>query len=670
MHTLRSRLLGIALPLSFVVLGWLVLAPSHASALFNYTDHPMDDSVMRATGTMSATDIQNFLSSKGSGLAGFSDIEDCGSSSGSHYAYYATYYSCGAQRSAAQIIYDAGQAYGINPQVLLATMQKEQSLITTPNPTASQINYAMGYGCPDSGGCSYAGFFNQVDNGAWQFRVDMELSSGNSYWGYPPSSYPCNGATRYYSAALKAGSNVVFYDDYGNAYAQFTIPNASTGALYCYTPHVYPGSGAEYYSGSYNFVYYFTQWFVPYAWQLTGQYAYTDQTKTTPIGLNNLSPGQRVYIGFTVKNTGNVTWTNSGPNPVNIGTLRPTARNSSFVDSTWLGPNRPGHLVEASVAPGQTGTFDFWIQAPNVGQATPFNEYFGLVHEGISWMPDIGLYFGIIVRPPTYTWQLTGQYAYTDQTKTTPIGLGGMSPGQRVYVGLTAKNTGTATWSNSGPNPVDVGASNGFDRASTFAPGSNWLGPNRAARMQEASVAPGQTGTFEFWMTAPPTLGGRFLEYFDLVAEGRTWMQDIGFNFSGSLTTPNYAWQLLDQYAYTDSSKTTPTGLGLSPGQTAFVGISMKNTGTVTWYNSGNYPFDLGTSRSFGRASNFYTPGWPGYSRPTRLKEASVAPGQTGTFEFTMTAPAVGNYREYFDPVVEGYDWLPDIGLNFNVVVR
>lgn len=252
----------------------------HKVSALNYTDRPMDDSTFRASFTMSPTDIQTFLQNKGSGLANFSDVENCGSSSGSHYSFYATYYSCGQVVSASKIIYDASQAYGINPQVVLATMQKEQSLITTPNPTASQLNYAMGYGCPDSGGCSYAGFFNQVDNGTWQFRTDYELSSGNNYWGYSPSSYPCQGPANhtwssnpmvYYNYPLVPGSNVTFYDDYGNGYANFTIPNASTAALYCYTPHVFPGSSQEYYSGSYWFVYYFSAWFgnatTPYAFK-------------------------------------------------------------------------------------------------------------------------------------------------------------------------------------------------------------------------------------------------------------------------------------------------------------------------------------------------------------------------------------------------------------------
>jgi hypothetical protein len=666
----KHRLLFILLPLLVVSLSFFHSPRAHADAL-NYTNHPLDDSIMRASGTMSAYDIQVFLSQQGSGLASFSDVENCGSTSGSHYSYYATYYSCGGTRSAAQIIYDAGQAYGINPQVLLATMQKEQSLITTPNPAASQLNYAMGYGCPDSGGCGYAGFFNQVDNGAWQLRTDMELGGGNNWWGYTPASYPCNGATRYYSAALKTGNDVTFYDDSGTGYTHFVIPNMATGTLYCYTPHVYPGSAQQYYSGSYWFVYYYNKWFHPYTWRITSQYAYTDQTKATATGLSNLTPGQRVYVGFTVVNTGTETWSNTGANPIDVGTLRSTDRASVFFDDTWLGQNRPARMIESSVAPGGTATFEFWMKAPT-SQTTNFNEYFGLLSEGVAWMPDIGMYFGATVQPARYSWQVNSQYAYTDQTKTTPTGLGNLSPGQRVYVGLNVKNTGNISWSNSGAHPVDIGTSSSYDRYSSFANGSNWLGPNRPARMVESSVAPGQTATFEFWMSAPPSLGGSFKEYFNLLSEGQSWMNDIGLNFAGSLINPQYSWKLTSQYAYTDSSKTTPIGLdNLTAGQTSWIGIKVTNTSSVAWFNNGNYPLDLGATHPVGRASPFFTAGWPGYSRPARMVESSVAPGQTATFELPITAPTTpGNYLEYYSPVSEGFTWLPDIGLNFNIIVH
>ena len=54
--------------------------------------------------------------------------------------------------SAAQIIYDAAQKYGINPQVLLVLLKKESLNLLDDNwPVKTQYKYAMGYACPDSG---------------------------------------------------------------------------------------------------------------------------------------------------------------------------------------------------------------------------------------------------------------------------------------------------------------------------------------------------------------------------------------------------------------------------------------------------------------------------------------------------------------------------------------
>src|ERR1017187_1056487 len=288
----RFQLISVA-SLGFLAFFYLVAKPVSAMSPYNYTNYLMDDSVFVAQGTMGASDIQNFLQTEGSGLASFTDVENCGSTSGPHYSFYATYYTCGSTASAAKIIYDASRAYGINPQVLLATMQKEQSLITTPNPTASQLNCATGYlSCG-----SDVGFFSQVDNATWQFRFDMDGINGISYWGYYPSPYICNGPTKYYSAALLPGNNVTFYDDYGTGYANFTLANASTATLYCYTPHVYPGSSREYYSGSRNFVYYFNLWFVPYSDSYYAQSAYP-----------TLSPGQSATVWFEHTDAGNQTW--------------------------------------------------------------------------------------------------------------------------------------------------------------------------------------------------------------------------------------------------------------------------------------------------------------------------------------------------------------------------
>jgi hypothetical protein len=399
----KYTLLFFSCALLFIGLSLVKTPLVHAQSSFDYTDHLMDDSVFESSGTMSASSIQGFLQAEGSGLASFSDIENCGSTSGAHYSYYATYYSCGQTEPASKIIYDASQAYGINPQVILATLQKEQSLVTTPNPVASQYNYAMGYGCPDSGSCSYPGFFNQVDNATWQFRTDMDLGTGINWWGYTPASYVCGGATKYYSTALLAGNNVTFYDDSGTAYENFTLPNMSTATLYCYTPHVYNnpsglynlpkyGTVGDYYSGSYNFVYYFNLWFVAYS------DAYYSQSNYP-----SLNPGQQATVWLEYQNDGYETWYDDnsissappGSYPVHLATSHALNRASAF-GPTWPNDARPDVNFSAvynsdgttlasnqdEAQPGQIVKFSFVVTAPAGLAAATYPEYFMPILEG------------------------------------------------------------------------------------------------------------------------------------------------------------------------------------------------------------------------------------------------------------------------------------------------
>lgn len=387
----------------FIILAATLLAgmgsaflPGKTSAFSpNYNQSDLiDNGTFLNKNTMSAGQIQSFLNSVGSGIKNYSDVERCSSKTAPYYHH------CNQRISAAQIIYDAAQAYSINPRAIIATMQKEEGLITNPNPTSSEITYAMGYGCPDSGGCSgYAGFFNQVDNGTWQFRVDYELSSGHSWWGYSPSDYPCKSSTRYYTPGLLPGNTVSFKDDYGTTYKTFKLNNASTATLYCYTPHAYAGSSREYYSGSYWFVYYFQKWFgstnatSAYAAIVESHSVYSDSGRTRLFTeVPTVAPRGNYYVRITARNIGYQTWSQSY---LHTGTVNPKDRSSSFYDNTWLNTARPGGMTEASVAPGDTGTFDFLLRAPS--QTGSYTECFALVADGFAWLNNTTVCFSLNV---------------------------------------------------------------------------------------------------------------------------------------------------------------------------------------------------------------------------------------------------------------------------------
>lgn len=263
-----NTLLGLCLLLVTAI----VVFPKHAAA---YTNSPLiSDSNFLNASTMNPDQIQTFLTTKGSALAGMYVTESSATETLSYYPHY------NQSVRVSQAIYDAAQVYGINPQVIMATMQKEQSLITDPAPSSSQLRFAMGYGCPDSAGCNdtAAGLFYQIDNGTWDLRFLRERANGNNTWWRASIAYPCANAPttpiKYYSAGLFPGNNVTFSDDNGTPYATFVISNPATASMYCYTPHAYNnpnglfgnpvyGTTGLYYSGSYNFVTAYQNWFGP-----------------------------------------------------------------------------------------------------------------------------------------------------------------------------------------------------------------------------------------------------------------------------------------------------------------------------------------------------------------------------------------------------------------------
>lgn len=369
----------------------------------------MDDATFFSTNTMSPNDIQAFLNAKvpncdtnGSQPRGGTTRAAYGASVGNPAPYtclkdysqaipnkgadaYCAGGIGGGTKSAALIIYEVGQACGVNPKVLLVMLEKEQSLITDDWPWNIQYRSAMGYGCPDTAPCDseYYGFFNQVYNAAHQFqRYAKQPQLFNfrggivSYVQYNPNS-GCG------------GTNV-------------GIVSQATAGLYNYTPYqpnaaalnnLYgSGDGCSAY-GNRNFWRMYTDWFgstrttVPFAYSLESQTAYSDAARTQPFNRTaTTTPDGKIYVTIRARNMGLNTWT---PAFVRLGTSKPNDRGSRFYDPSWPDPARPTQLLESSVAPGQIGTFQFTMKAPSY--AGVYTEPFNIVAEGVTWMNDNNL---------------------------------------------------------------------------------------------------------------------------------------------------------------------------------------------------------------------------------------------------------------------------------------
>jgi hypothetical protein len=157
--------------------------------------------------------------------------------------------------SAAQIIVNAAQTYGVSVRALLVILQKESAgpLLTDTWPFPSQYVNAMGYGCPDTAACDpqYAGFYNQVTNAARQFSL---YKNNPANYRYKPQQ---NNAILY-NPSTSCGTSTVF------------IQNFSTAGLYNYTPYqpnqaalnnLYGSGDSCSAYGNRNFWRFFNDWF-------------------------------------------------------------------------------------------------------------------------------------------------------------------------------------------------------------------------------------------------------------------------------------------------------------------------------------------------------------------------------------------------------------------------
>ena len=61
------------------------------------------------------------------------------------------YDSCLKDTNIAEIISKTAKENNINPIYLIATLQREQGLVSKKSATKKELDYAMGYGCPDKG---------------------------------------------------------------------------------------------------------------------------------------------------------------------------------------------------------------------------------------------------------------------------------------------------------------------------------------------------------------------------------------------------------------------------------------------------------------------------------------------------------------------------------------
>lgn len=209
----------------------------------------ISDDVFYDSSTMDASDIEAFLDNVNYGCreGAAPCITDYREDSPTYDADdYCHAFQGQADDSAASIIDKAAKACGVNPQVLLVMLQKEQGLLTASSYRLNETRYktAMGYGCPDNADCSpaYFGFANQVYYAARQLR---------RYANEP----------HMYQFMPNEASEVAFNPNPDCGSSLVEIENYATAGLYNYTPYQPGGVPGCESAGNLNFYAYFNAWF-------------------------------------------------------------------------------------------------------------------------------------------------------------------------------------------------------------------------------------------------------------------------------------------------------------------------------------------------------------------------------------------------------------------------
>ena len=218
------------------------------------------DGIFYDTTALTDVQIRTFIDAQGAGCTGPFCLKNLQVRTPDQPAdRYCAAYAGGVNEDVAAVLGKVSRACGVNPQVMLVTLQKESGLLGRTDPTASTYDAAWGWHCPDTGpggsaNCdpAYAGFFNQAYGMAKQwsrYRVDP------------------------YNYNYRAGQTVdILWNvvESGCGGAPVTITNTATASLYNYTPYQpnaaalasYPGTGdacSAY--GNRNFFFLFGKYF-------------------------------------------------------------------------------------------------------------------------------------------------------------------------------------------------------------------------------------------------------------------------------------------------------------------------------------------------------------------------------------------------------------------------
>lgn len=266
----------------------------------------------------------------------------------------------------------------------------------------------------------------------------------------------------------------------------------------------------------------------------------------------------------------------------------------------------------------------------------------------------------VTVRDPGYA------ASYVSQSIPDPITI---PAGETRTVTVKFKNTGTATWSNSGIRYISAYTMEPRYRESAFK-AKTWLSAKQTAKMA-GTIKPGQTGELSVELTAP-SKPGEYIERFYLAAENYTWVKGGYFFLKINVTEPVAPAPKVETKPETPADNTaspatayhanrfilSKKAVTATGGELVSIVVGFQNTGTETWPK---YSFASGPASSALAAAtpSFADQGWVSRNL-VFARESTVKPGGIVRETFAFRAPKTkGAYTASFrlsvnDSPVEG----------------
>jgi hypothetical protein len=212
----------------------------------------------------------------------------------------------------------------------------------------------------------------------------------------------------------------------------------------------------------------------------------------------------------------------------------------------------------------------------------------------------------------------------------------GLPPQGRFTVEVTFKNVGTATWTRIGNDAVQLS----IEGASSRLRDPFWRSATIVAMLKEDRVAPGNSGTFRFAVSAPKTQGQLLQTFLLKTARGKVVNgSKVSVVVSVGLFPALFRAQVVSQ---------SHEVVNVEPGRGFPLTVRIKNTGVRPWEATGENRVTVETNRPTSDVHPLQHQFWVSSQRVTTIPK-SIPPGEEMDLVIAIQAPeAVGTIDSSF----------------------